>query len=572
MVAEVLAGLLIAIPLFAALLIGIFPSKCARWIGLLGGLGTLAWGIVFACMYPYWSEIPTEGADLAGFWPTESNWSIIPIYGLELELGVNAVSLLLVMLTCLFAPLVVTASFTAITERVKEFYIWLMIMTASVIGVFIARDVITFYTCFEVSLIPAFFLVAIYGGPDRREASFKFFIYTLLGSIVMLAGFVYVVLRFANTVGGWLPADNGGVDVWDIDALVTFARENLTSTEQGWVLLALMVGFAVKVPLWPLHTWLPLAHNQAPTAGSVNFAAVILKLGAYGIFRFVIPMLPEAVVEYAPFIGLLAVIGIIYTSLVCWAQTDMKKLIAYSSIAHMGFCMIGFFALNPIGAQGGILYMITHGLSSGALFICIGMMYERHHVKDIDRIGGLMKTMPIWSFFMVLFTFVSVGLPGLAGFVSEFLCLLGTFVASSPTNGGYPGVLGPWYGIVAGVGLILGAIYMLYLVGAVVFGQENIPDHGDEHADHGLSVDLNAREIATLVPIALICFFIGLYPSPILRAVEPAANHMLAGYGQTVMEDQASNELTITVDGNELAQASSSIPAPDRKELARGDG
>ena len=535
-----LAGFLIGIPILAAILIGIAPSRMARWLGLLGAMCTLGWGVVFACMYPFWSEIPAESADLAGYWPVNEGWAIIPLVGLELQLGVNAVSLLLVLLTCLFAPLVVLASFTAITERVKEFYIWLMIMNAAVIGVFIARDIITFYTAFEVSLIPAFFLVAIYGGPDRREASFKFFIYTLFGSIIMLAGFVYLVMRFADSVGGWLPSTNGGVNVWDIDALTTYAREFLTPGEQGWVLLALMLGFAVKVPLWPLHTWLPLAHNQAPTAGSVNFAAVILKLGAYGVFRFVIPMVPEAVVVFAPYIAGLAIIGIIYTSLVCWAQTDMKKLIAYSSIAHMGFCMIGLFALNPIGAQGGILYMITHGLSSGALFLCIGMMYERHHVKEIERIGGLMKSMPVWSFFVVFFTFVSVGLPGLAGFVSEFLCLLGTFVASTETNGGYPGVLGPWYGIVAGVGLILGAIYMLYLVGKVVFGEEKIPEHDHAHDAHTLPTDLNFREIITLVPIAIICLFIGLYPTPVLKAIEPAAEHMLSAYPELVAAaDQA---------------------------------
>jgi NADH-quinone oxidoreductase subunit M len=529
-----LTACFLIIPLVAAFLIAIAPSRAARWIGLLGGLATLGWGVVFAVLYPYWTEIPTEGSELAQYWPTVDTWSIVPLFGIQLELGVNSVSLLLVLLTCLFAPLTVTASFTAITERVKEFYIWLMIMTASVLGVFIARDVITFYTCFEVSLIPGFFLVAIYGGPDRREASFKFFIYTFVGSIVMLAGFVYVVMKFAAYEGGWLPETNGGVNVWDIDALVNFARNFLTSSEQAWVLLALMIGFAVKVPLWPLHTWLPLAHNQAPTAGSVNFAAVILKLGAYGVYRFVIPMVPEAVVEWAPFIGILAVIGIIYTALVCWAQTDIKKLIAYSSISHMGFCMIGLFALNPIGAQGGILYMLTHGLSSGALFICVGLMYERHHVKDLDRIGGLAKSMPVWSFFMIFFTFVAVGLPGLAGFVSEFLCLLGTFVASDPTNGGYPGVLGPWYGIIAGSGLILGAIYMLYLVGRLVFGPEQIPEHAANHEGHTLPTDLNFREIVTLVPIALVCLFIGIYPTPILKALEPATEHMLAGYPSEV--------------------------------------
>ena len=470
------------------------------------------------------------------FWPTDDTWSIVPLYGIELELGVNSVSLLLVLLTCLFAPLTVTASFTAITERVKEFYIWLMIMNAAVLGVFLARDVVTFYTCFEISLIPGFFLVAIYGGPDRREASFKFFIYTFVGSIVMLAGLVYVVMRFADYEGGWLPETNGGVNVWDIDALVIFARTFLTPTEQAWVLLALMVGFAVKVPLFPLHTWLPIAHNQAPTAGSVNFAAVILKLGAYGIYRFVIPMVPVAVVEWAPFIAILAIIGILYTALVCWAQTDIKKLIAYSSISHMGFCMIGLFALNPIGAQGGILYMITHGLSTGALFICIGMMYERHHVKELDRIGGLAKSMPIWSFFMMVFTLVAIGLPGLAGFVSEFLCLLGAFTASNPTTGGYPGMLGPWFAIIAGGGVILGAVYMLYMVGRVLFGVEQIPKHANAHEGHTLPTDLNLREILTLAPVAAICFFIGLYPAPLLEAIEPAAEHMLAGYPSEVEE------------------------------------
>lgn len=552
MVAEVLAGFLIAIPLAAAILIGFSPSRWARWIGLFGGLATMGWGIVFAVMYPYWSEIPSEGAHLAGYWPVNNTWSIVPLLGLQLELGVNSVSLLLVLLTCLFAPLTVTASFTAITERVKEFYIWLMIMTASVLGVFIARDVITFYTCFEVSLIPGFFLVAIYGGPDRKEASFKFFIYTFVGSIIMLAGLVYVVMQFADYEGGWLPEFNGGINVWDIDSLVIFARDFLTPVQQSWVLLALMIGFAVKVPLWPLHTWLPIAHNQAPTAGSVNFAAVILKLGAYGIYRFAIPMLPTAVIEYAPLIAILAVIGILYTALVCWAQTDIKKLIAYSSISHMGFCMIGLFSLNPIGAQGGILYMLTHGLSAGALFICVGMMYERHHVKELDRIGGLAKSMPIWSFFFMVFTLVAIGLPGLAGFVSEFLCLLGAFAASNPANGGYPGMLGPWFGIIAGGGLILGAIYMLYMVGKLLFGEEKIPEHTNGHDAVRLPTDLNLREILTLAPVAAVCFFIGLYPAPLLKAIEPAAVHMLAGYADAFEEARTATAETTTDEGTPL--------------------
>jgi NADH-quinone oxidoreductase subunit M len=302
----------------------------------------------------------------------------------------------------------------------------------------------------------------------------------------------------------------------------------MTSTEQAWVLLALMAGFAVKIPLFPVHTWLPLAHTEAPTAGSVLLAGVLLKLGTYGLYRFVLPMTPSAVVDWAPLLGVLAIVGILYAALICWVQTDVKKLVAYSSVSHLGFCVLGLFALNPLGLQGSVLYMINHGLSTGALFFLIGMMYERYHTRDMGVVGGLAAKMPVWSFFMVFFVLASVGLPGLNGFVSEFLCLIGTFAAGDA--GAYPGVLGPWFAAFAALGMIFAAMYLLIMVGKIVFGplREPAGDHGP------LPADLTVREIVVLVPLAVACIWIGVQPDIIMDSMSGAIDNTLAVYPNLV--------------------------------------
>jgi NADH-quinone oxidoreductase subunit M len=310
----------------------------------------------------------------------------------------------------------------------------------------------------------------------------------------------------------------------------------------------MMAGFAVKVPLFPVHTWLPLAHTEAPTAGSVILAAVLLKLGTYGLYRFVLPMTPVAVVQYAPAIAVLSIIGILYAALICWVQSDIKRLVAYSSVSHLGFCVLGLFALNPLGAQGSVLYMLNHGLSTGALFFMVGMIYERYHTRDMDQLGGLARRMPVWAFFMVFFVLSSVGLPGLNGFVSEFLCLIGSFT-STADNATHPGVLGPWYAAIAGLGMIFAAMYLLIMTGKVVFGplKEPIEARGHGHAkpyEHhfDLPADLSLREIGVLAPIAILCLYIGVLPVTLTDALEAPIDRLLAQYPAQV-EDAKSRAL-----------------------------
>ncbi|MCZ6836910.1 MAG: NADH-quinone oxidoreductase subunit M, partial [Planctomycetota bacterium] len=455
-----LMTLLLLIPLFGTVAIMFAPDKFAKSIAL--GSSSLAFvlSVIMAFLFgEHWGT---------GAFGLTANIGWFESFGINLSMGVDSVSLLLVLLTTLLIPLCVWGSATAIRERLKEYYGWLLVIETAMIGVFVATDVIFFYICFEMTLVPMFFLIAIYGGANRAKACVKFFIFTFTGSVLTLAGLVYVAWRFNDANGQW---------TFDIASLVAFSQ-SMSPKEQAWILGALLAGFAVKVPLFPVHTWLPLAHTEAPTAGSVILAGVLLKLGTYGMYRFVLPMVPDAVIAWAPMIAVLSIIGIIYAALICWVQTDIKKLIAYSSVSHLGFCVLGLFALNPLGAQGAVLYMINHGLSTGALFFLVGMIYERYHTRDMDAMSGLAKTMPIWATFMVFFVLASVGLPGLNGFTSEILCLIGAFVAS-PDNASYPGVLGPWYAAIAGLGMIFAAMYLLIMVGKVVFGPLREPptDH-----------------------------------------------------------------------------------------------
>jgi NADH-quinone oxidoreductase subunit M len=349
-----------------------------------------------------------------------------------------------------------------------------------------------------------------------------------------LAGFLYIAWQYqVSQYGVWSFA---------IHDLAQFASMRLSASEQGWILLALLAGFAVKIPVFPVHTWLPLAHTEAPTAGSVILAGVLLKLGTFGIYRFVLPMVPEALVAYAPAIAVLAIIGILYAALICWVQDDVKKLVAYSSISHLGFCVLGLIALNPIGLEGAVLYMLNHGLSTGALFFLIGMMYERYHTRDMNAIGGLAKKMPVWSFFMVFFVLASVGLPGLNGFVSEFMCLMGTFIASSSATQ-WPGVLGPEYAAIAAIGMVLAAMYLLIMVGKVVFGKLKEP-HSDG-SDSVLPSDLSPREIGVLVPLAALCIWIGIQPTVLTDAMRGSVEEVLSPYPAIVQQEQQSATIEV---------------------------
>ncbi len=429
--------------------------------------------------------------------------------GLTFSFGVDAISIWLVLLTTLLMPLVILGSFSAIKFRIREFFFWLLLLEAAMIGVFVATDILFFYICFEFTLIPMYFLIGIYGSSQRLKAAKMLFLYTFTGSMLTFAGILYMA---------WC---NGSWD-FSFEAL-SHAHENMTTNQQVLAMLAMLAGFAVKVPLFPVHTWLPLAHTEAPTAGSVVLAGVLLKLGTYALIRLAIPMLPDAALVVAPYMGILAVVGVIYAALICWVQKDIKKLVAYSSVSHLGFCVLGMFALNVQGLSGSVMYMINHGLSTGALFLLIGMIYERFHTREMSQIQGLGRVMPIWATFMVFFAMASVGLPGLNGFVGEFLTLFGAFQSA---------VLGPAYAAVAGLGLIFGAIYILHMVGKVVWGPVKIPQGHENDAK-----DLTGREITVLLPLAILCLWLGVYPMPILRTLDQPAQAIMERVGTDLLEE-----------------------------------
>ncbi|MCH2152651.1 MAG: NADH-quinone oxidoreductase subunit M [Phycisphaerales bacterium] len=510
--------IMLLLPLVGALGIIVSSSKAAKSLALWTTLATFAASIAAAIQFGDLWGTGEFGLVSSIPWMAE--------VGINLSIGADSISMLLILLTTFLMPLAVLGSWTAIGDRLKEYYGWLLVIQTAMIGVFLARDLVFFYICFEFTLVPMYFLIAIYGGAGRAKACIKFFLYTFTGSLLALVGFLYIAYSYAQVTGGWS---------FDIAALSTHAAE-MSLQEQVWILAALIAGFAVKIPLFPVHTWLPLAHTEAPTAGSVILAGVLLKLGTYGIYRFVLPMTPDAVVEWAPVLGVLAIIGILYAGLICWIQNDVKKLVAYSSVSHLGFCVLGLFALNPLALQGSVLYMINHGLSTGGLFFLVGMMYERYHTRDMNEVGGLARRMPVWAFFMVFFVLASVGLPGLNGFVSEFLCLIGTFAAGG--TGSYPGVMGPWFAAFAALGMIVAAMYLLIMVGKIVFGQLKEPSSTDRH---GLSVDLNAREILVLTPLAILCVVLGVQPWLAMDAMAGSVTEALAIYPETV--GQAARQL-----------------------------
>ena len=407
-------------------------------------------------------------------------------------LGIDGISLFMVLLTTFLMPICILCSWESITTRVRGFMVNFLILESFVIGVFCALDVVMFYTFFEGMLIPMYLIIGIWGGKRRIYAAYKFFLYTFAGSVLFLVAILYLYLSFGTT---------------SIPELIKHAP-TLGLPVQQWLWLAMFASFAVKVPMWPVHTWLPDAHVQAPTAGSVILAGILLKMGAYGFLRFSLPMLPAASHYFAPLIFGLSVIAVIYTSLVALMQQDMKKLIAYSSVAHMGFVTIGIFAFNMQGVEGAIIQMISHGLVSGALFLCVGVLYDRLHTRDINRYGGVVNIMPRYALLFMIFTMASVGLPSTSGFVGEFLVLLGAFQANTMVA------------FFATTGVVLGAAYMLWLYRRVVFGEL-------VHADVKVLPDVGAREIAIFLPIVLLVLWIGIYPKPYLSAMDASVTQLI---------------------------------------------
>ena len=510
---------LMLLPLLGAITVAIGSEKESKHVALFWTLLTSAVATYAAFSFDWGNAAAVQ---------FEYNQVFLEHYGMFFKTGADSVSLMLVLLTVFLGPLCVLGSYSAIEHRQKLYYASLLILQTFVTGVFVAQDALLFYIFFELTLIPMFVLIRQWGGDNRKKASIKFFLYTFTGSILTLAGLVYIVwARDVNIAGRW-------------DFTLLSLSDNaflMSPTQQAWVLAALLAGFAVKVPLFPVHTWLPLAHTEAPTAGSVVLAGVLLKLGTYAIYRVAIPLAPHAFVVFAPYIAAVSIIGILYAGLICWSQRDVKKLVAYSSVSHLGFCILGLVALNAIGVGGSIMYMINHGLSTGALFLCIGMIYERYHTRSMDELGGLASRMPVWSFFMVFFAMASVGLPGLNGFVSEFMCMMGAFQAGAVWGiGGTTGVLGPWFAAIAATGMVVAAMYILYMVGKIVFGPLREP--ANHHAHPVLPTDLNLREIAVLTPLAVLCLVLGLYPTPVLRSLEAPIAAQLA-FTDREMKDMA---------------------------------
>ncbi len=464
----------------------------------------------------------------ASYAASEYTW-LRPESGIDvrLSLGLDGLSLWLYALSALLMLTSVLVSWEAIDRRPALFYSLLLLLEAGCLGVFAARDIVVFYIFFEFTLIPLFFLIGIWGSEQRRYAAIKFFLYTLAGSLLTFLGLLTIVLWVDRQAD--LPAVIGSIP----QIVLLLQQHPMPLWLQTWVFVALFAGFAIKVPLFPLHTWLPLAHVQAPTAGSVFLAGILLKIGTYGFARFSMPMLPDATARLAPWLIVLAVVGIVYGALVALVQRDIKRMIAYSSVSHLGFCMLGLFALNAIAVQGATLQMVNHGISTGALFALVGMLYERYHSRQIADFGGLARRLPILSFFMLLFTFSSIGLPGLNGFAGEIMILIGAFQRGWAQQIGH-GAWVRWAAVLAVSGVVLGAWYMLWLVQRVFFGPLREPVREGP-------ADLNVREIAALAPLAVLVFWIGLYPQYFLRPMAPAL-HAARQMAAARLDEQAAEE------------------------------
>jgi NADH-quinone oxidoreductase subunit M len=461
-------SLMIAVPLLAGIFVLFAKAGGARWIALVATLVNLALGIAL------W----------AAFDPAGPQWQFVErlSFGAPINyaLGIDGIALMLIMLSVFLMPICIGASWEAIQKRVPEYMSAFLLMEALMIGVFAAQDLLLFYIFFEGGLIPMYLIIGIWGGAERIKAAYKFFLYTLLGSVLMLIAML-VMIGIAGTT--------------DIPTLMQY---DFAPGLQTWLWLAFFASFAVKVPMYPVHTWLPDAHVQAPTAGSVILAGVLLKMGGYGFVRFSLPMFPDASAQFVPFVFILSGLAVVLTSLIALVQKDMKKLIAYSSVAHMAFVTFGLFALNTQGIEGAIMVMLGHGLVSGALFLCVGVIYDRLHTREIARYGALSNNMPAYAFFFMVFTMASVGLPGLSNFVGEFLALMGTYERSS------------WAAIVATTGIILGAAYMLYLYWRICFGTPR-------NEDAAAMPDLTRREWALLAPIAACVLWMGVYPESFMK-------------------------------------------------------
>ena len=470
----------------------------ARWIALWTTLFTFALSLLV------WINFDPANP---GFQFVEERTWLGP---LKYKMGVDGISMLFVVLTAFLMPLCILASWEAIEDRVKEYMIAFLVLETLMIGVFCALDLVLFYVFFEAGLIPMFLIIGVWGGKRRVYASFKFFLYTLLGSVLMLLAILAMYWHTGTT---------------DIPTLLT---ASFPAGMQWWLWLAFFASFAVKMPMWPVHTWLPDAHVEAPTAGSVILAGILLKMGGYGFLRFSLPMFPVASEQFAPFVFLLSIVAIIYTSLVALAQEDVKKLIAYSSVAHMGFVTMGIFTFSQQGIDGAIFQMLSHGIVSAALFLCVGVVYDRMHTREISAYGGLVSRMPIYAFCFMIFTMANVGLPGTSGFVGEFLTLLAAFKANT------------WVALFATTGVILSAAYALFLYRRMIFGVLEKPKLK-------AIADMTPREIVVMAPLVVLTILFGFYPAPILDVTAQSVNRLVANHTAAIKKARADNAPRVVI-------------------------
>ncbi len=482
--------LLIFFPLAAAVLLAAMPATATRAIKRFALVASV---VEFAISLPLWWRFDPQ----APGWQFAEDRAWLPFLGAHYSVGVDGISVLLVLLTTVITAVSVLGAWKAVDDRPREFFALVLALEAGMIGTFLARDLLLFYVFWEAMLVPMYLLIGVWGGSRRRYAAIKFFLYTMAGSVLMLVALLWLYF-FQKGVTG--------VATFDLDA---YYRLAIPAAAQAWLFLAFAVAFAIKVPMFPFHTWLPDAHVEAPTAGSVILAAVLLKMGTYGFIRFAMPLFPVGSAQFAPWIVALAIVGIVYGALVAMVQPDLKKLVAYSSVSHMGFAMLGLYAMNPQGLAGAMMQMLNHGVSTGALFLLVGVIYERRHTRLIADFGGLWKPLPVFSVIFLVVMLSSIGLPGLNGFVGEFLVLLGAFRANH------------WWAVWAATGVILSAVYMLWMFQRVVFGPIT-------HEENRTLTDLSVRERLVFAPLLILIVWMGVTPQPFLDRMQPALDRTIA--------------------------------------------
>ena len=493
----------IALPLVGALVLAFAPELSERGVRAVGMVATVATFLAALALLVQF-DLGEAGLQLA------ERFTWIPAIGADIALAVDGVSLLLILLTALLTPLILVASWSGISDRLRGYVAAFLVLEASVIGVFAATDLLLFYVFFEFTLVPMYLIIGIWGGAERRYAAVKFFLYTLLGGLLMLVAILYLFSQ-AGT--------------FDYEAIRLL---ELSVVEQRWLFSAFLVAFAVKVPLFPVHTWLPDAHTEAPTGGSVFLAGVLLKMGTFGLLRYALPIFPDATLEFAPWLLAVSVVGILYGAVVALMQADIKKLIAYSSVSHMGFVVLGTFALNATATSASVVQMVNHGLSTGALFLLVGFLYERRHTREIAAFGGLAKQVPVMAGLWLVVSLSSLALPGLNGFVGEFPILLGTFQTNRTAA------------VLAAFGAVLAAVYLLWAYQRLFHGPL-------EGADNHNTTDLDRREIGVLAPIVALIVAIGVYPQPLFDLVEPSVDRVLTEVG--VAELTVEPAATVTEEG-----------------------